>query len=124
RQQEANADPQGNARPGNQANRGQLDMCFSHDGLLFFKNHNKSEPGSTKIQNCKQRTVHEAKLSYADLAVRPGAGRRNYHCLNCSEMSIKLMLICRRVARPEEKMSKTVNRAVVVSITSRRRRFD
>src|SRR5207245_10015723 len=38
RQQEADANPQGNARPGNQANRGQLDMCFSHDGLLFFKN--------------------------------------------------------------------------------------
>ena len=49
-------------------------------------------------------------------------GRRN--CLSCSEIAIKLMLICRKVARKEEKMSKTVNRAVVVSITSRRRRFD
>ena len=33
--------------------------------------------------------------------------------MSCSEIAIKLMLICRRVAR-EKKMSKTVNRAAVV----------
>ena len=33
--------------------------------------------------------------------------------MSCSEISIKLMLICRRVARREE-MNKTVNRAAVV----------
>src|SRR4029077_3898310 len=38
-----------------------------------------------------------------------GAGRRN--CLSCSEISMRLILICLKVARREEKTSKTVNRA-------------